>query len=186
MSDPYLAALTNPQQALALLTQLNPWNGHNNCPAAAEAVHNYLATRGTVHPADPEDICFGYVVYGSWTRAATINAVYTAVSRGAEGNHVVMHGRRSDTDPQYTADHYCNLVKIEDAVYLVDASVSPRTVLTRLSDMAGFCAGNRFIGYAYTRQYRVEQAPNPETAGRPECRDVGQNRPSLVDRYMRD
>ena len=184
MTAPYLAVLTDAQQAVALLNRLNPWHGHNNCPAAAAAVHHYLSTSGAERPAHAEDICFGYVVAGNWTSIANIGAIYTRLASGAEGNHVVMHGIRSETDEEFTVDHYCNLVKIGTEVYLLDASVTPRTAISGRTSITGFCTTNRFIRYEIATQYQVTQEPNPETAHRQECRDVGRSR-SLVHDYMR-
>lgn len=187
MPLPHLQPFTDAATAVELLMALNPWEGGNNCPAAAEAVYRYLASSGQIRtPAHEADRCFGYVVNApTWVTQRRLDPIIDVVQGGPEGNHVVVEGVRRADDPEFTANHFFNLVRIDTSVYWLDASVTPRTAITGRQELRDMAERNRFISFRYTvGPYSVTQEPNPAMSHLPECRDVGRG-PDLVGDYMR-
>lgn len=105
------------------LRRLYPYEfAAHDCPAAADAVDDFLRT-GEVPQAFEDYRSERYEVDANW-RSRRLGPLVGYVRNLGDCNHVVVHGSRSpevQTRLRLTANHYFVLANIRGTVYVIDA-----------------------------------------------------------------
>lgn len=142
-----------------ILRQLNPSRAGRycqlNCPAAAQAVQDYLST-GHINPLNCDPLLEGNFVQGYELTAADFSAEFTWrrirsriwSSTRRHGQFIVIEGRRSAEQQEaggLTEFHYFVIVNIRGTRFVVDAFGPGRIT----SDVDGYIGGLQTFRYRY-------------------------------------
>jgi hypothetical protein len=163
MSDPYEEVVRHPQ----ILWQLFPFDflfAGLMCPAAADALDDYLRTGDAV--AAPEATTERYEVDAHWRRAR-LDQIVGVVAHAGHGRHVVVHGHRNPSH-EFAApvqDHYFIIANVDDKIYVFDAY--GHIVTTEIEE---YCTANLFVRYRYTLNYEANETNELSPRSRPRRR----------------